>query len=357
MIVGTGEGRQVIVSPPTGTVAVRAMPQEIAAVSQYLKTLGVNVGRQVMLEAKIIDVQLNDSQQEGINWAAFRTGGGKRLSVGQLTPGTVLQTNGALGTGANAVDPVTGLASLPSVAANPGSNIVADPRLAGGLLGLAFQTSNFAALLDFLETQGKVQVLSSPRIATINNQKAVLKVGTDDFFVTNVSTTTVTSTAGNTSSPNITVQPFFSGIALDVTPQIDEHDNVTLHVHPQVSDVKEKDKVVNLGSLGSFTLPLASSSVSEADSIVRIANSNIAAIGGLMSRQDTVVRSSIPGVGDVPILGRLFTQTSTSTVKRELVILIKPTVIREEADWVPITASDTARLRLSSELQSNGAAK
>jgi type II secretory pathway component GspD/PulD (secretin) len=127
-----------------------------------------------------------------------------------------------------------------------------------GFFGLTFQSSNFAALLSFLEGQGDVQVLSSPRIATTNNQKAVLKVGTDDYFVTGVSTNTTTSAAGNVVTPNITLQPFFSGIALDVTPQIDDEGNIILHVHPSVSVVEEKTKNVNLGDMGTFTLPLAS---------------------------------------------------------------------------------------------------
>ncbi len=83
--------------------------------------------------------------------------------------------------------------------------------------------------------------------------------------------------------------------------------------------------------------------MSEADSIVRIANLNIAAIGGLMSRQDTITRSGIPGASDLPVLGNLFRQSATSTTKRELVILIKPTVIHGGDDWDPITATETAR--------------
>ncbi len=355
MIIGNAESRQVVVSPATGTVAIRAMPRELAAVSQYLRALGVNIGRQVMLEAKIVDVELLDSQQQGINWSAFRVGG-SGLTIGQVTPGTVLQKSGVLATGGTAID-ATGAVTSPSLSASVGSSITAGPQVGGGLLGLAFQTSNFAALLSFLETQGKVHVLSSPRIATINNQKAVLKVGTDDFFVTNVSTTTVSSGTGSTSSPTVTVAPFFSGIALDVTAHIDENDNVTLHVHPQVSAVTEKDKQVNLGTAGSLTLPLASSSVSETDSIVRIANLNIAAIGGLMSRRDDIARSAVPGASSLPVLGGLFRQSSVATSKRELVILIKPTVIHEAADWDTVTNGETMRLRSSQSLEQQGQAE
>ena len=158
----------------------------------------------------------------------------------------------------------------------------------GTIFGLAFQTSNFAALLNFLETQGELQVLSSPRIATINNQKAVLKVGTDEFFVTNVTTNQTTTTGGAIqNSPSITTQPFFSGVALDVTPQIDENNQIILHIHPSVSNVVNKTTDIDLGQAGVFTLPLASSTVSETDTIVRVTNGNIVAIGGLMKQSDS----------------------------------------------------------------------
>jgi MSHA biogenesis protein MshL len=95
-----------------------------------------------------------------------------------------------------------------------------------------------------------VHVLSSPRVAAVNNQKAVLKIGTDEFFVTGVTTTTNTSAAGNTVTPSVTLQPFFSGVVLDVTPQIDEKGNILLHVHPSVSQVTTVTKGINLGTAG-----------------------------------------------------------------------------------------------------------
>ena len=182
------------------------------------------------------------------------------------------------------------------------------------LLGLAFQTQNFAAMLQFLESQGTVQVLSSPRIATLNNQKAVLKVGTDDFFVTNITTTTPSTGTPSSVSPTITVQPFFSGIALDVTPQIDENNLITLHIHPSVSVVTEKTKSLDLGSLGAFKLPLASSDISESDTVVRVEGSNIVAIGGLMKQQQNQGHSQVPVLGDLPIVGNAFRNTDNSSV-------------------------------------------
>jgi MSHA biogenesis protein MshL len=172
-------------------------------------------------------------------------------------------------------------------------------------------------------------VLSSPRIATLNNQKAVLKVGTDEFFVTNISTTTTTTGTTNTVSPTITVEPFFSGIALDVTPQIDEAENITLHIRPSISAVSEKQKTLNLGSLGVFTLPLASSNVSETDSVVRVQDGNIVAIGGLMKQEQAAGSDGLPGASSFPLFG----QKGRAFRKREIVILLKPTIIRSDAAW------------------------
>ena len=333
LLVGDKDGRQVVVSPQTSTVVVRGMPKDVRVAEEYLNSARLSVERQVMLEAKIVEVKLTDSAQTGINWAVFRNGVNSRLSAGIVNPGTQLQTTGSL-------------ASTP-IDALPGAMLSGAAAAAGGVFGLAFQTSNFASLLNFLETQGSVQVLSSPRIATLNNQKAVLKVGTDDFFVTNVSTTTTAGSGGggNVTSPSITVQPFFSGIALDVMPQIDADGNIILHVHPSVSDVKEKSKVVNLGSLGSFTLPLASSSINETDSIVRVQDGNIVAIGGLMRQQSSTEKSQVPVAGDVPVAGALFGQRARETSKQELVILIKPTVVHSDAVSSGASGVDIAATR------------
>jgi len=324
-------GRQVIVSPHTGVIVVRALPRELRAVEEYLHSARLNVERQVMLEAKIIDVRLRAGFESGIQWAAFRTGNNHRGSAGLIGPGTTLRNSGDL--------------VSPDLSATPGSVLARPLDAAASLFGLAFQTGSFAALLSFLETQGEVQVLSSPRIATLNNQKAVLKVGTDDFFVTGISTTTTTGAAGAVvSTPTITVQPFFSGIALDVTPQIDADANIILHVHPSVSNVSERTKQLNLGSLGNFTLPLASSSISETDTVVRVQDGNIVAIGGLMKTARMRDRAQLPGAGRLPVLGHLFGSRTSEDDKHELVILIKPTVIHSEAQTAALRDQSLQRL-------------
>ena len=334
-ILGTAAGRSVVVNPQSGVVVVRAMPNELRNVEQFLKAMQIIVERQVVLEAKIIEVSLRDGYQAGVNWAGFRDGS-TRLGAGIISPGATLDRSGAITAPTARAADGSVLSSSALAAGSTGlvtGALALGSGAAGGLFGLALQTKNFAALLSFLETQGGVNVLSSPRVATINNQKAVLKVGTDDFFVTNVSTTSSTSGSSTTVTPTITVAPFFSGIALDVTPQIDGNNNIILHIHPSVSSVVERRKVIDLGSLGSFTLPLASSDVNETDTIVRVQDGNIVAIGGLMRQQTVNRRSQVPGVGDTAGVGELFRQRDQSSTKSELVILLKPTIIHSDRNW------------------------
>ena len=336
-IVGSEKGRSVVISPMSGVIVVRAMPDELKNVTAYLKASQISIERQVILEAKIVEVQLNDSFQSGVNWAAFKTGPNSRVSTGNLGSGTVLQTTGPLATGATAIDSVARTFTNAKLESIPGQDIVTNP--AGALFGLAFQTSNFAALLNFLESQGNVHVLSSPRIATLNNQKAVLKVGTDEFFVTNVTNTTTTGTA-TTSTPSVTLQPFFSGISLDVTPRIDQNNEIILHIHPAVSLVSTVNKTVDVGGVsGTLNLPLASSSVSETDSIVRAKDGQIVAIGGLMRQATYDDRSGLPGLPK-----SIFGQTSQRSEKRELVILLKPTVVDSDKDWSDDIAQSRDRI-------------
>jgi len=209
------------------------------------------------------------------------------------------------------------------------------------VFGLALQTANFATLIQFLETQGSVQVLSSPRVATINNQKAVLKVGTDEFFVTNVATVTSTTVATSQTTPTVTTAPFFSGILLDVTPRIDHENRVMLHIHPSVSSVTESRREVALGAnIPSIVLPLPKSTVSETDTIVKVTDGNIVAIGGLMSVEYVDNRGGIPGLNI-----DLLRTTDRRMVKKELVILLKPTVIGDDSDWQQDLRESQDRMR------------
>jgi MSHA biogenesis protein MshL len=330
-IVGSKEGgRSVVVSPHSGVVVIRALPDELHNVDTYLKATQLSVDRQVILEAKILEVELNDSYQSGVNWASFASFRGphdNRVSTGFLAPGTALTPLPFSGGQPAEISSGTGMT------ASSGFSLSNAGSAAGAMFGLAFQTSNFAALISFLESQGTVHVLSSPRIAAMNNQKAVLKIGTDEFFVTGVTTTTSSNTAGNTITPSVILQPFFSGVVLDVTPQIDDKGNILLHVHPSVSQVSTVNKAVSLGTAGNLSLPLAASATSEVDSMVRGQDGRVVAIGGLMRQSSTGDNSQVPVAGNLPVLGALFRNKKNVNQKRELVVLIKPTIVEGSNNW------------------------
>jgi MSHA biogenesis protein MshL len=335
-IVGTGGGRSVVVNPQSGVVVVRAIPNELREVEAFLTATQLIAQRQVILEAKILEVELSDGFQTGVNWAAifsdfkaFHTGGGSSLS-----------NQGGLADSAGApVEQFPGMSELIGQTASA----------FGGVFALAFEGNDFEAFIELLESQGNVQVLSSPRISTMNNQKALIKVGIDEFFVTDVSTTTITGTA-TTSTPNIELTPFFSGIALDVTPQISDRQEVTLHVHPTVSQVVDQQKTITISNVVQ-TLPLARSTVREADSVVRARSGQLVVIGGLMQDRIADKQAKTPQLGDLPLIGALFKHQQETTLKSELVILLRPIVVDSAQRWAEAVEDSSKSVeRLRTEL-------
>jgi MSHA biogenesis protein MshL len=325
-IVGGAEGRQIVVNAQSGVVFARAMPDELRAVADYLEHIHGAAQRQVVLEAKIIEVTLADGFQAGVNWAAVQEqADGDVFAGGNLSGGRDLPQGGdplTIGPG----NPVTEFAS----------------ETVGAAFALAFDIGDFNAFVELLATQGETRVLSSPRVATLNNQKAVIKAGTDEFFVTDVSSNTVTGTAATTSR-DVTLTPFFSGIALDVTPQISADGEVILHIHPTVSEVTDQVKELTVSG-ETDALPLAFSEIRESDSIVRANSGQIIAIGGLMRNALRNSERFTPWFGKIPGLKRVFASTRESEVKTELVILLRPIVVDEDADWPRIIQPAADRL-------------
>ncbi|HEY5682570.1 MAG TPA: pilus (MSHA type) biogenesis protein MshL [Sulfuricaulis sp.] len=332
-IIGSEGGRKLIVNPQAGVVLVRAMPDELRLVEDYLGITQTNMNRQVILEAKIVEVQLKDGFQSGINWAGIANKNGKTYTIGQVGGGTSLGPTGLSSIAGNTgnLNPTTGIFTPIS-----GTNSSAF----GGVFSLAVQANNFAAFFELLKTQGDLNVLSSPRVSTMNNQKAVIKVGTDSYFVTKQDTT-ATTVVGGTPTISTELSPFFSGIALDVTPQIDEAGNINLHIHPSVSEVSEK--LITVAS--NQTISTALSSVQESDNIVRAGSGQIIVIGGLMKEASTDDNASVPVLGDIPLVGNLFKHKRVTRIKRELVILLKPTVINVGQDWSDAAGESQERIR------------
>ena len=319
-LVGTQDGRKVILQPQAGLVIVRALPNELDIVANYLQRTEGSLQRQVILETKILEVQLSDGFQTGINWGSLIHNGTNLARIGQVGGGT------SLSSGSSEISGVYG--NLKPDGAIPVEGLISSAF--GGVFSAAVEFDDFQAFVEAVKTQGDVQVLSSPRISTLNNQKAVIKVGTDEFFVTEVSSDTDTDT--DTATADITLTPFFSGIALDVTPQISEDGQVTLHIHPTVSDVEDQTKVITVNGQEQ-SLPLAFSSVRESDTIVSARNGQVVVIGGLMKNSETQQSAGVPLLGDIPGVGYLFRHQKDATRKSELIILLRPQVVNQDQDW------------------------
>jgi MSHA biogenesis protein MshL len=302
LIIGSGEGRSVVAAPEAGVVVVRALPSELRTVSDYLQKTELSMQRQVVLEAKILEVILDDGFSQGISWNALKES--DELAIdGRPRKFAFGEQRGA----------------SPS---NPGLE---------GMFAAALRLDNFEALIQLLSTQGQVHVLSSPRIATVNNQKAVIKVGSDEFFVTEISVDENNdSDSDNKTNTDVQLTPFFSGIALDVTPQISENGRIVLHVHPSISEVADQTKIISLGDRD-LTLPLAFSTIRETDSVISALSGQVVVIGGLISDVDQHDTAGVPGLSKLPFFGSAFSQRERVSRKSELVILIKPVIATPES--------------------------
>lgn len=297
------------VNVDTGMVIVRAYPKEMQLVEQYLAKTQRILGREVIIEAEILDVTLLNQESTGINWAALSAGG----ATPALTP---VQTAGLL------------------------SSVYT--------LSMSGDRNNFNYALQLISTQGKVSVLSKPRVSALNNQSAIIKVGSDNYYVTNVQsqvTTGGTGTASNTTTSTINLQAFFSGISLYVTPQITESGEVNLHVHPSVSKVSE-DQLDVLVDGQTSQLPVAQSVVRETDTVVHAKDGQVIILGGLMQTDIGVSSSGLPLSPKYRnSLGALTTTRQNSGIKSELVILLRPIIVENNV-W-PTELEKTAKTAYS----------
>jgi MSHA biogenesis protein MshL len=325
-LVGTNGGRAVIVNAQSGIIAIRANPRELRDVQQFLDKIQDIASRQVIIEAKIVEVELSSAFRAGINWAAIAQQGNRTISG--------FQTGPQQGFGSNNLQ----LLNQPSVPVTVGTGNPVTSMLTnslGGAFTLAVNAGSFNAYVELLATQGKTHVLSSPRVSTINNQKAVIKAGDDEYFVTGVSSNTVVGVGASTSN-NLEIAPFFSGVALDVTPQLSGDGQIILHIHPTVSDVTQKVLTVTVqGTTNS--LPLAFSQVRESDSVVKAKSGQLIVIGGLMRTNHQVQDYRVPLLGDIPVVGKLFRSQQKTDDHTELVILLRPIIVDSDDQWTQLT--------------------
>ena len=284
-LIGADGGRSITVNADSGVVVVKAFPNELRQVREFIDRMQSSMNRQVVLEVSILEVRLDDAFQAGINWHL----------LGLVTD------MGTVG--------VSGDVPYTTVTATSGSN---------------------EAVISLLKQQGNVEVLSNPRVLTVNNQQSIIKVGSESYYVTGITNTPYTNSDGtSTTSTSVALTPFFSGLTLNITPQIDYNAQILLHVHPTVSVVKSEDTTINVGTDTPMVLPLATETLREYDSIVRASNNQVIVIGGMITNNLQESVASTPGLGSIPFLGSLFRMNTQTGQKWEMVLILKPLLVTE----------------------------
>lgn len=273
-------GARVEVNPTSGVVIVTAKPAKLKFIASYLQHTQNIMNRQVVIDAKILEIELSKGFESGISWK----------NVG-------LEIDGSKGT----------------------------YTFKSGL-----DIHNIDSVVTLLQKEGKVTVLSSPRVVTMNNQHALIEVGNNQYFVTDVSSgTTPVSGSTSTLTSNVSLEPFFSGISLSVLPQINHNGDITLFIHPSITSVTEEKKSITLSVNQKLELPLAKSDVRETDSVVRVKSGQIIVLGGLMQNRAKSDDGGLPGLAAI---GATHQNTDSGTVT-ELVILLKATVPNDKT-WI-----------------------
>jgi MSHA biogenesis protein MshL len=288
-------GSKVVINKQTGIVVVRTNPSQMREVEKLIESTQGQIGRQVVIEAKILEIVLDDSHQDGVNWANIM--------------------HNARNAFLSSVNPLPLAASATSQIFTIGVN-----------------AGDFYAFIELMESQGKTNILSSPRISTLNNQKAVIKVGQDEYFITDIASNNNLAGTNAIVTQDITWTPFFSGIALDVTPQISDSNNITLHIHPSITRVENQTKQFTINDQPN-SLPMALNTVRESDSVVHAESGQIIVIGGLMQENREETKQGVSLLSEIPYIGNAFRENKGTGKKSELVILLKPTIIVDSQDW------------------------
>lgn len=283
----------VIINAETGVISVRANSRQHEKVKEFIERVTSNARKQVLIEATIVEVSLSDGYQQGIDWS--RVAGSAAFGIAK--PTTTTNTT-------NAVTPY----------------VISYDKTGSGTL---------SSTIELLRSFGNIRVLSSPKLSVLNNQTATLKV-TEDYVYFNVkSDTTTTANVGTTVGVTTTPQSVSVGFFMSITAQIADDGMVTLNVRPSISSISELKKDPNPIIPTSIPNYIPQIKTREIESLMRIGSGDIAVLGGLMEDRLNNTNYRIPVLGDIPVVGELFNTRENATTKAELVILLRPTIIKD----------------------------
>lgn len=315
--------RSLSINKTAGLIQVTDRPSALKRIENYLTGVEKSVHRQVEIEAKLYDVTLSDQFQFGIDWVHVVEAYGGTLGFG----GATLPT--AIG-GAQLQDSALGgINHLPLVGTSASTTPGGNPAT------LVFQNFNTAAAINALKQQGSVEVISTPRIRTLNNQTAMIKVGEEVPFF-NTQTTLVPGTVAGTSTilQQGIVSSITVGTILSLTPQVSSDDWISLEITPVLTSLKA---VVSAGSpnggggggngSGSGAVTAPDLDTKQASTLVRVRGGTTVVLGGLIQTEKAKSDKKIPFLGDIPWVGKLFTGTLRFNQKKELVIFVTPRIV------------------------------
>jgi len=298
-LLSPGSGK-VVVNRTSGTVTVTDYMANVEQVERYLRMIEARVRTGVVIETRIMEVTLDDSTKYGIDWTALPDLSSLSLSGGLTGGATAAQ---GLSTGSTTFQ-----------------------------LGVA--GSKFSAFLDAQAQAGNLNVLSAPKVSTLNNQKAIIRIGRQDiFFRAVVTPASTTSAAFTTFTPDSVTE----GIILSVTPQVGQDGRIMLAIHPTITE-----KVGEAVAPDKNTAPILD--VRETNTVVTVADGETVFIGGMMQERTQETVKSVPLLGDIPYLGALFRSNEQVKKKTELVILITPRVVRS-GEGAEVAERERERLR------------
>jgi len=292
----------------SGLVVVTAYPKQLSYIRNFISKINNDSTRQVLIEAKILEVELKEEFNNGIQWDLLK----KNLTYSSF---------GA----ANAVFPkIAGIHNTQSLAAG---NDLQSSVLSGKLNN----KNNFNIVMQALASQGKISVMSSPRILVLNNQRALIKSGEEKYFVTNVKNLTLANnnTTNVTAQSGFDLEPFFSGLALDTTARIINNKELLLHIHPMISRVNDEEKLITIDDKNT-KIPVAKIQSREADTVVKALSGDIIILGGMTQNLVQLDETGLPinkGSAAFNKILNLFSAKTHSSNKVELIILLKPTIV------------------------------
>jgi general secretion pathway protein D len=304
----TLQAASVMVNRETGFLMARATSRQHEKIQEFLDKVLSSARRQVLIEATIVEVRLNQNYQQGIDWQYINQGAaGRALGQGSLTRTITFDPT------TNTIGATTSTNTLPSAITN-------------SLFSLAFRRGDFLTAIKLLENFGTLRVLSSPKLLVLNNQTAILKV-VDNFVYFQVRSDTSQGQTSTLSNLTTTPQSVAVGLVMSVTPQISENSSVLLNVRPTISRITGTKRDPH----PSLTIPnlVPEIQTREMESLMSINDGDIAVLGGLMQDQVNNTDDAVPGVSKIPFLGNLFTHRNDTTTKTELVVFLRPTVVRD----------------------------